>query len=128
MFFLIFLIVRDSSAPRALTLTLILSLSLDIIFQTGRIKGLACMGQLGLVYLVTVFRKQVNPLYEDLFLLIFFALFYIVNYYFYAGLSILFGVYFDPVHPANLLFRSLFHTALFSLLLFLQLRFERRSS
>ena len=127
-FFLIFFIIRSSSVVRALTLTLILSLGLDLILQAGQIKGLAAMGQLVLIYVIAILRRHVNPLYEDLFLLGFFAIFYVTHYYINVVLSRIFGVHYQGVPFTTLIFLSLFHTALFSLMLFINVRFRRGTS
>lgn len=127
-FFLIFFIIRSSNLTRALIQTLLLSLGLDLIFHTGQVKGLSCMGQLVLVYIVFNLKRHVTPFFEDIFLLGFFAFFYLANYFISLGLSRLFRVYFQTIAPTNLLFLALFHTTLYSLMVFIYLRFRRGNS
>ncbi len=127
-FFLIFFIIRSSNVGRALAQTLVLSLCMDLIFHTGQVKGLSCMGQLVLVYAVFHLKRHVTPFFEDIFLIGFFAFFYLANYYISLGLSGLFRVYYQTITPTNLLFLTLFHTTLYSLMVFVYLRFNRGSS
>ena len=124
-YFLIFFVLRSSGMVRALFFTFILSLSLDLLLQTGQIKGLGAMSQLALVYLVMNLKRHVVPAYEDLFLLGFFAFFYLTNYYMRWILSNLLGVYFPSIPFSILAFLTLFHTSLFGLLLLITLRFRR---
>ena len=124
-FFLIFFIIKSSGAARALFMVFLLSLGLDMIFQTGQVKGMAAMGQLPLVYLVIKLKKNVVPAYEDLSLSIFFVIFYVSNYYIHMGLAAMFGVYFEPLTTPKLLFMALFHTAVFATLLLILVKLPR---
>ena len=124
--FLIFVIIRSSDIRRALILTFILSLSLDIIFQAGQTKGLAGMGQLVIVYVIISLRRYIIPAFEDLFLVGSFAFFYLANYYIHHWLSNLFSVTHHSVSLVNLIFFTMFHTVLFGLLLIALIRINHR--
>ena len=124
-FFLIFLVIRSSGIKRALIMTFTLSLGLDLILQTAQVKGLTGLGQLFLVYLVINLKRFILPVYEDLFLIVSFAIFYIANYYISWSLSELLGVYFQTIRPINLIFFALFHTVMFGLVLVVLIRFRR---
>ena len=123
--YLVFFVIRSSETVRALTLTFLCSISLDFIFQAYQVKGLACMGQLLLVYAVCFLKRHVIPQFEDLFLLAFFAIFYLGNYYITLGLGSLLGLHVQRVLPVNSLFHALFHTAIFGLLLLAVNKFRR---
>lgn len=112
-FFLIFLVIRTSSMRRALIMTCLLSVGLDIIFQIGQIKGLTAMGQLVMVFLLIEARRYVIPSSSDFFLVGSFALFYMGNYYIAVWLSNLLGVVFQQIPFINLLFFSLVHTVIY---------------
>ncbi|CAM2006864.1 hypothetical protein [Acanthopleuribacter pedis] len=122
-YFLVFFIIRSSDTVRALLMTFTLSLGLDFIVQVGQVKGLACMSQLLLVYIVMLLKKHVIPNFEDLFLLGLFALFYLADFY----LRLLIGVALNSpvpgVSPTVLVFHALVHTALFGAMQVLYLRF-----
>lgn len=115
--FLIFFIIRSSPVGQALVMTFILTLGLDFIFQAGQVKGIQTMAQLLLVYAIVNLKKHVIPQFEDVFLMGFFAIFFIGNHYITLGLSKLLGVYVETVAPVLIIFFALFHTALFGLLL-----------
>lgn len=123
--FLTFFVIRKSNMTRALAMTFVLTLGLDFIFQAGQIKGLNTMGQLLLVYVIVNLKKHVIPQFEDVFLMGFFAIFFIANYYISLGLSTLLGVYMETVAPVLLLFFALFHTAIFGFLLALGHKLNR---
>ena len=124
-FFMIFFIIRRSSAPRALLQTFLLSLGVDLILQAAQVKGLAAMSRLLVVYAIMQLKRTVVPLYEDLFLLGFFAVFFILDYLINKGISAVFGVYYPDVTAARLLFLALAHTAIMATLLMISLRFEK---
>jgi len=124
-FFLIFFIIRSSGTSRALIMTFLLSLGLDILFQSAQVKGLEAMGQTALVFAIMNIKKNVAPFYEDFILIAFFALFCLANYYIGLGLSALFGVYYQSLTVPKLLFFTLVHTILFSLALMVAIRFRR---
>ncbi len=123
-FFLIFLILRSSSIPLILVQTFVLSLGLDLIFQTGHFKGLAGMGQLFLVFSIIKIRRYVIPLYEDFFLIGAFGLFYVANYYINGWLSRFLGGYYEVIGTAHLIFFAALHSVFFGLLLILLTRFK----
>jgi len=123
--FLIFFIIRSSNVTRALLMTFVLTLGMDFIFQAGQVKGLETMGQLVLVFFVVNLKKHVIPQFEDVFLMGFFAVFFIANYYITLVLSKLLGVYVETVAPMLILFFALFHTAFFGLLLAIGHKFGR---
>jgi len=125
-FFLIFFVVRVSSMQRALLMTFLLSVGLDIIFQIGQIKGLSAMGQLGMVFLLIEARRYVIPNYSDLFLVGSFSLFYLGNYYISSWISSALSVTFQEIPFINLLFFALFHTVIFGLLTLLHLKIQGR--
>ncbi len=127
-YFLIFFIIRASSLNRALIMTFVLSLGLDLIFQSGQIKGLAAMSQLALVFLIMSVKKYLVPFYEDFFLIVFFALFCVADYCIGLGLSALFGVYYQTINAPKLLFVTLIHTIIFSLALLIAIRFRRNET
>ncbi len=124
-FFLIFLIIRNSSMQRALLMTFVLSVGLDIIFQIGHVKGLSAMGQLVMVFFLIEARRYVIPAHTDLFLVGCFSLFYLGNYYITGWISGILGIQFQEVPLVNLLFFSLFHTVLFGVLTLAILRIKR---
>ncbi|CAM2066269.1 hypothetical protein SCOR_12885 [Sulfidibacter corallicola] len=126
--FLIFFVIRSTDTVRAILMTFILSLGLDLILQTGQVKGLATMTQMLLVYVIMLLKKHVIPNYEDLFLLGLFALFYVAEYYLRLGLGKLLNTYISTISPTILVFHALFHTAIFGLLLVINLRFSRGDS
>ncbi len=124
-FLLIFLILRSSRIPLILVQTFVLSLGLDLIFQTGHFKGLAGMGQLFMVFSIIKLRRYVIPIYEDYFLVGTFAFFYIANYYINGWLSRLLGGYYEVIGTAHLIFFAVLHAVVFGLLLVLLTRFRR---
>ena len=124
-FFLIFFILRSSGINRTLIMTLILSLGLDFIFQTGQIKGLGAMGQLIMVYALVKIRVMVIPSYTDLIFTGCFALFYVGNYYMTRWLSSLFGVYFQSTQLVNVFFFAVVHMMIFGVMLVIALRFRK---
>lgn len=126
--FLIFFFVRKSSMSRALVMTFVLSLGMDFIFQTGQIKGIQTMAQLLLVFGLGTLKKHVVPQLEDVFLMGFFAIFFVGNHYLTVALSKMLGVYVETVAPVLVLFFALFHTALFGFLLAITHRFQRSES
>lgn len=129
-YFLLFFVLRSCSERRALVFTFMLSLGLDVILQVGLIKGIACASQLFLVYLIMKFKQSVVPVYHDLFLLTFFAIFYVVNYYLTIGLSQALGSQFQYPHVnfLQLMFLAFFHTAFFGLLLLIDMRRTARGN
>lgn len=124
-FFLIFLIVRSSEVPRALVMTFVLSMSLDLIFQTSQTKGLSAMGQLMMVFFVIHARHHVIPNFCDLFLTAAFAIFYLGNYYIDSWLAGALGVYARSYPPMTVLFFTAFHTVIFGLILVVLARLQR---
>ena len=124
-FFLIFLIIRSSEVPRALLMTFILSISLDLIFQTEQVKGLGAIGQLLMVYLIIHAKQRLLPNYSDLVLTVSFAIFYIGNYYIYRLLAGSFDIYARPYPLVSVLFFALFHMAIFGAILVVLVRFQR---
>jgi len=124
-FFLMFFVIKYSQPVRALFMVFFLSLGLDLIFQTGQVKGMAAMGLLPLVYLILKLKKNVMPVYEDLSLCIFFVIFYVSNYYIHMGLSAMFGVYFEAISIPKLLFMALFHTAALATLFLISAKLSR---
>ena len=124
-YFLMFFIIRSTGPARSLFMIFMLSLGLDLIFQTGQVKGMAAMSQLPLFYLIMKLKQNVVPAYEDLSLAIFFVLFYVSNYYSHMGLAAMFGVYFEPLTTSKLLFMALFHTAAFAFLLLILTKLPR---
>ena len=124
-FFLIFMVVRSCRPIPALIYTFLLSLGLDMILQTGQIKGLGAMIQLLLVYGILHLKRNVVPAFQDLFLMGFFAIFYVTNYYINLGLCGMLDVYFPQVNLVQLLFMAFFHTGFFGLLLMIHVRFSR---
>ena len=128
-FFLIFFIIRSSSERRALVFTFLLSLGLDMVLQVGMIKGIPCAVQLVLVYTLMKFMRRLVPNFHEMFLLVFFSVFYIANYYMCMGLSHALGHQIFPypeVGLGKLIFLAFFHTGFFGLLLLLDLRFSKR--
>jgi hypothetical protein len=124
-FFLIFFVLRQSSMNRALMMVMILSLGLDIIFQTGQIKGLSAMGQLVMAYALVKIRDTVIPSYSDLIFTGAFAIFYIGNYYITMLLSGLFGVYHKNTPPVNVIFFAFVHMMIFGVMLVIALKFRK---
>ncbi len=123
-YFLIFFILRGSSETRALIFTFLLSLGLDVILQVGLIKGVSAASQLFLIYLIMKLKRNVVPAFHDFFLLTFFAIFYVVNYYLCIGLSQMLGSPFQypQINLIQLAFLAFFHTAFFGLLLLIDIR------
>jgi len=122
---LIFLIVRSSDLSRALLMTFLLSFGVDLMLQTAQVKGLAAMSQLLLVFVIIKLKDTVIPLYEDLFLLFFFALFYISNHLLTLLISSAFDLYYPPLSFSRLVFLALFHTTILAVAFFLTLKFSR---
>lgn len=123
--FLIFFIIRSSKMVRALVLTFVLSIGLDILLQAHVVKGFAALSHLLLVYIVMHLKEHVVPAFEDLFLLGFFAIFYFVNYYVQVGLGELLGVSVQSISFPVLLFLTFFHMAAFGVLLNISNRLTR---
>lgn len=123
-YFLTFFILRNSSETRALIFTFLLSLGLDVILQVGLIKGISAASQLLLIYFIMKLKRNVVPAFHDFFLLTFFAIFYVVNYYLCIGLSQMLGSPFQypQINLIQLLFLAFFHTAFFGLLLLIAIR------
>lgn len=123
-YFLIFFILRSCSERRALVFTFLLSLGLDLVLQVGLIKGISAASQLLLIYLIMKLKQNVVPAFHDFFLLTFFAIFYVVNYYLCIGLSQVLGSPFQypQTNLIQLLFLAFFHTAFFGLLLLIDIR------
>lgn len=122
-YFLIFFIIRSSDAVRVLLMTFLLSLGLDFIVQVGEVKGLTCMSQLLLVYIVMLLKKHVIPNFEDLFLLGLFTLFYIADYYLRLFIGAVLNSPVAAVSLTVLVFHALVHTALFGGMQVVYLRF-----
>lgn len=124
---LIFLVIRQSGVVRSLIFTFVLSLGVDVVFHSHHIKGIACLGQLPLVFLIMTLKKHVVPYQEDFFLMGLFAVFFVMDYYIFSVLSGLFG------QPAELLpfwivfYRSLVHTAIFGAIVILSIKFGGKS-
>lgn len=123
--FLIFFIIRSSKMVRALVLTFVLSVGLDILLQAHVVKGFAALSHLLLVYIVMHLKQHVVPAFEDLFLLGFFAIFYFVNYYTQMGLGSMLGVDVQTISFPVLLFLTFFHMATFGVLLNISNRLTR---
>lgn len=126
--FLIFFVLRSSQIRRALCMTFLVSVGLDFLVQAAHVKGLQVMGQLLLVYLGFNLKKHVIPQYEDVFLLLYFAIFYVGDYYIHWGLSSLLGLPFSRVNPSVFIFTALFHTAFFGLLILITAKLKRGGS
>ena len=124
-FFLIFLIIRSSEIPRALIMTFILSLSLDLIFQTEQTKGLGAIGQLFMVFLIIHARRRLLPNYSDFVLVWAFAIFYLGNYYIYKWLAGSFDIHVRTYPFVTVLFFAAFHMVIFGLILVVAARFTR---
>ncbi len=122
---MLFLIVRSSELSRALFMTFLLSFGVDLMLQTAQVKGLTAMSQLLLVFVIIKLKHTVIPLYEDLFLLLFFALFYIGNHLLTMLLTSVFNLYYPPLSLPRLFFLSLFHTTILAVAFFVTLRFSR---
>jgi len=127
-YFMIFFIIRGERVPRALVQTFILSLGVDLILQAAQVKGLAAMGQLVVVYAIMQLKRTIVPLYEDLFLLGFFAIFFLADYAINTGVAAVFGVYYPSLSFPRLLFLALLHTSVMAVLLMLSLRFGKEKS
>ena len=83
------------------------------------------MVQLLLAYGIIHLKRSVVPTFQDFFLLGFFAIFYVTNYYINLGLCGMLKVYFPKVNMTQLVFLAFFHTAFFGLLLLISVRFSR---
>jgi len=119
---LIFLVIRSTPVHRALIMTFIASLAVDLVTQAALIKGLHCLGQLPLVYLIMNLRRIVVPRFSELFLMALFTLFYLLNYYIFVSLCALFGLACQQLEAPVLVYRMLIHTMLFGGALLLNLR------
>ena len=123
--FLVFFIIRAGRMELALIQVFLLGLSMDFILQVAYIKGLSGMGQLLLVYAAIHMKHYIAPSFEDFFLFIYFAVFYIGNYFIGLGLSRLFGVHYETITPGNLFLYAGIHTVIFAVLLTIAKRLQR---
>ncbi|MDJ0838512.1 MAG: hypothetical protein QNK37_18490 [Acidobacteriota bacterium] len=123
-FFMMFFIIRSPNQIRALIQIFLLSLGVDLVLQAAHVKGISAMSELLLAFAVIELKRSVVPEYEDLFLLGFFAIFYLANYYISLGISAGFGVYYPVLSLPRLLFLALFHTTVMAVLLMLSIRFS----
>ena len=115
-YFLIFFLIRTCSPARALALSFLLSLGLDLLLQAAQVKGIEAMSVLLLVYGVMQVKKQVIPQYENLFSIVFFFLFYIANQYLTLSINRLFSLAYPMLSLKVILAGALIHTSLFALL------------
>lgn len=122
---LIVIMARTTAVRRALIATFIISVSLDLLFSVSQVKGLAAMVQLLLVYGLSLFQKHIVPRYWDVFVLVYFAIFYLLNYYGSWGLSELLGLRFDALLVTELVYRAVIHTLIFGAVLLMLLRFSK---
>ncbi len=122
---LLVLIARTSPVTQAIFWTIAISVSLDLVFAAGQVKGLGAMVQMALVYIMAHFKKHIIPSHWDLFVLFFFALFYLLNYYGTWGLSELLGLSFDTMSWVELVYRAVIHTLMFGAVLLMVLRFSK---
>lgn len=83
------------------------------------------MIQMALVYCMAMLHKHIVPRYWDLFVLLYFALFYFLNYYGTWGLSVALGLRFDVMNGIELLYRGVIHTLIFGAILMVMLRFSK---
>jgi len=124
---LIFLVIRESGMVKSLVFTFFLSLGVDLVFQTQHLKGIACLGQLPLVFLIISIKNNVVPYQEDFFLMGLFAVFFILDYYIFGSLSGLFGQPIELFPFWVVLYRSLVHTAIFGAVILLNIKFGGKS-
>ncbi|MCB1050583.1 MAG: hypothetical protein KDC71_08270 [Acidobacteria bacterium] len=124
----IMLIIRSSSSTRTVLMTFIMSLGLDLIFQSNQIKGIHTMVQMLLGFAGCQIKHFVIPSFSDLILFVFFVVFYLMNYYMYGLLSELFGMPFEPISFMRVLYQDLWHTLVFGGTLYLILRYGKPSS
>lgn len=124
-YFLIFLILQESKLGRAMLLIVLLSLGLDILFQGSHIKGLAAMSTLFLIFGIMKLKRFVVSAYHDLFLVCFFAFFYIAQYYMNRSMCHMFGVHTVSIGLPRLLILDVLHTGIFGLLLTVQAKLSR---
>lgn len=132
-YFMIFFILRapddgNRRVPiRVLVLiqVFLLSFGADLVLQAAHVKGLAAMSQLTIVYVIMELKRSIVPRYEDLFLLGFFAVFYVADYVINFGLSKAFGLYHAAVPIQRLLFLTLTHTTVMALLLLASIRYTK---
>lgn len=130
-FFLIFFVIRSCSERLALVYTFFVSLGLDMILQVGLIKGIPCVAQLLLVYLIMKLKRHVVPNFQDSFLLLFFGIFYIANYFLCRAFSFSLGREVFPYPEVSiwqLLFLAFFHTCGFLVLIFVDDHLAKRGN
>lgn len=123
---LIMFFIRDNATIRAMYLTFVLSVGLDLIFQTEGIKGLHALAQLPLVFFGCHLKKWVIPRFLDHLLVGYFALFYLLNYYGIGAISLGLGLEFEAVPILRVLYGACLHTLLFGVLLTILIRVRKK--
>ena len=127
-FFMMFFIIRGPKQVTGLIQIFLLSVGVDLVLQTAQVKGISAMSELILAFTVIQLKRTVIPLYEDLFLLGFFAFFYVANYYMSLGISLGFGQYYPSLSLPRLLFLALFHTIMMAVLMMIAIRFSPKEN